>query len=406
MNKWNVREDQAIRQAGKSGDYVKNRNTQKHPNWGDTPVMHKAYEIEKEHNLMWDYIIDRKSVILLFLSTALIFVIICSLYQLHNLSKLLYAFVIALSVWIFYGIFDFQRYLKKRKKLDLARKHPELAVEALLGGNRKDGYLLIDEFDGYSLAVQMTRLEKSYVSLIEDLCQLQGSMQSKAELHRGEMTDYYMMWVHQIKTPIAAIRLLLNDREDGFLLTEELFKIEQYVEMVLHYLRLENMASDLILKEHDLQTLVKQSVRKYSVLFINSGLSLKLESFEAKVLTDEKWLAFVLEQIISNSIKYTKKGTISIYMQPDAQKTLVVEDTGIGIRQEDISRIFDRGFTGYNGHMDKRSTGIGLYLCKQIMNHLSHEIWVSSKEGEGTKIYLNLSRDSYPEHTDSYIVYK
>jgi signal transduction histidine kinase len=151
----------------------------------------------------------------------------------------------------------------------------------------------------------------------------------------------------------------------------------------------------MVLGEYDLYSLVKQTVRKYSILFINSGLSLQLEEFEVKVLTDEKWLGFVLEQIISNSIKYTRKGTISIYLEKSAQKILVIEDTGIGIRQEDLPRIFDRGFTGYNGRMDKKSTGIGLYLCKQIMNQLSHGIWVSSEDGKGTKFYLDLSRDSF-----------
>jgi signal transduction histidine kinase len=181
---------------------------------------------------------------------------------------------------------------------------------------------------------------------------------------------------------------------------EELFKIEQYAEMVLHYLRLDSMSSDMLIQPQDLHTLVKQTLRKYSVLFINSGLSLQLEDFQVSVLSDEKWLSFVLEQIISNSIKYTRKGTISIYMDPDSQKTLVIEDTGMGIRQEDIPRIFDRGFTGYNGRMDKKSTGIGLYLCRQIMNRLSHGIWAESEEGKGTRIYLDLSRDSYVENAD------
>jgi signal transduction histidine kinase len=353
--------------------------------------MKERYDEEKERILILDYIADRKAAILLLLSTAFIFVIICSLYQLHNMSKLLYAFVISLSIWIFYGIYDFNIYRRKRRKLRLARKHPEQSMEALLGGDLPDTFQW--ESDRYNITEKLSELDKAYISLIEDLCGLKRSLETEAELRRGEMTDYYMMWAHQIKTPIAALKLLINGREDSFLLMEELFKIEQYVEMVLHYLRLDSMSSDMIIKQYDLHSLVKQAVRKYSVLFINSGLSLQLEDFNISVLTDEKWLCFVLEQIISNSIKYTKKGTISIYQKPDSQMTLVIEDTGIGIRQEDIPRIFDRGFTGYNGRMDKKSTGIGLYLCKQIMNHLSHGIWVSSKEGEGTKIYLDLSRD-------------
>jgi signal transduction histidine kinase len=367
---------------------------------GETGINHKeVYEEEKKRILIRDYLSDRKSVILLFLSTSLVYIIICSLYQLHNLSKILYAFLITLFIWCCYASFDLTRYIQKRRKLRLARNYPELTAEALFGAGIPDIFPR-REGEQYTITQQLSELEKAYVSLIDDLCRSHRALESEAELRLGEMTDYYMMWAHQIKTPIAGIKLLINGREDGFLLMEELFKIEQYVEMVLHYLRLESMSSDTIIKQHDLQSLVKQTVRKYSVLFINSGLSLQLEDFNVKVLTDEKWLCFVLEQIISNSIKYTKKGTISIYMKPDTQKTLVIEDTGIGIRQEDIPRIFDRGFTGYNGHLDKKSTGIGLYLCKQIMNQLSHGISVSSKEGEGTKFYLELSRDSFVEHAD------
>lgn len=358
-----------------------------------------SIEEEKEGNLFRDYIADRKAVILLLLSNLLIFVVVCSLYQLHNLSKILYACMLSLFVCICCGIMDARNYLQKRKKICMARRSPEHAVDALLSGSLQDSFAP-GSFDHDGTAGQVTQLDKAYGGLVEDLWRIQSSLRSETELRRSEMTDYYMMWAHQIKTPIAAIKLLLNDREDGFLLMEELFKIEQYVEMVLHYLRLESMASDMILKEHDLQTMIKQAARKYSVLFINSGLKLKLEDFDVKVLTDDKWLTFVLEQILSNSVKYTRKGTVSIYMKQDAPKTLVVEDTGIGIRQEDIPRIFERGFTGYNGHMDKRSTGIGLYLCKQIMDKLSHGISVSSQEGKGTKIYLDLFRDSYVENAD------
>lgn len=109
-----------------------------------------------------------------------------------------------------------------------------------------------------------------------------------------------------------------------------------------------------------------------------------------RVLTDEKWLVFVLEQILSNALKYTKSGSIHIYLSPDAPKTLVIEDTGIGIAPEDLPRIFEKGYTGCNGRADKRSTGIGLYLCRQIMEKLSHTIRIESEMGVGTKVYLGL----------------
>ena len=175
------------------------------------------------------------------------------------------------------------------------------------------------------------------------------------------------MWTHQIKTPISALRLLLEGSEipgrAGFLMREELFKIEQYVDMVLTFQRLESMSSDMVLQEYDLSSLIKQAVKKYSVLFINKGLRLELGEMDIQILTDQKWFIFCLEQILSNSIKYTPNGGITINAK---ENMLSIQDTGIGIRPEDLPRIFDKGFTGYNGRMEKKSTGIGLYLCRRI----------------------------------------
>ena len=228
---------------------------------------------------------------------------------------------------------------------------------------------------------------------------------SKKEEKETEMKDYYTMWAHQIKTPIAALKLLLHKEElqskmITYSIMEELFKIEQYVEMVLQYLRLENMSSDLILKEYELKEIVNQVVKKYGVLFINRHLSFQLEEFQKKVLTDEKWLSLILEQLISNAVKYTPSGGISIYLEEGEHKIeegekrvdaiLVIKDTGIGIRKEDQPRIFEKGFTGYNGRMNKKSTGIGLYLCKQAADKLSHKIVMTSEIEKGTimKIYF------------------
>lgn len=161
--------------------------------------------------------------------------------------------------------------------------------------------------------------------------------------------------------------------------------------MVLQYLRLESMSSDLLLVEYDLADLIRQAVKKYSIIFINKKISLELEEMNCRVLTDEKWLIFVLEQIISNALKYTNQGKISIYLDEHSEKTLIISDTGVGIREEDIKRIFDRGFTGYNGRMDKKSTGIGLYLSQQVLNKLSHVITVTSQVGKGTRVSIDLA---------------
>ncbi len=205
-----------------------------------------------------------------------------------------------------------------------------------------------------------------------------------------------MMWTHQIKTPISALKLLLEnntDCRDGFLMREELFKIEQYVEMVLTYQRLDDMASDLVLQEYEIAPLIRQAVRKYSVLFINKGLSAKVPDTKARVVTDEKWFSFCLEQLLSNSIKYTCSGGIRFLAEEGEREIcLTVEDTGIGIRAEDLPRIFEKGFTGYNGRLDKRSTGIGLYLCRQVLGHLGIKIRAESQVGCGTRMRLTIPK--------------
>lgn len=171
----------------------------------------------------------------------------------------------------------------------------------------------------------------------------------------------------------------------------ELFKTEQYVEMVLTYVRMEDMSGDLMLKEYALDNLVKQALKKYSRMFAMQKLALHYEALRVTVTTDEKWLVFVLEQILSNALKYTVEGSISIYMEDD---WLVIEDTGIGICSEDLPRIFEKGFTGYNGRSDKKSTGIGLYLCKQIIEKLRCQIRVESKLGKGTRVLLYLMKEN------------
>ena len=223
-------------------------------------------------------------------------------------------------------------------------------------------------------------------------------MESKGRISRQELVDYYGLWAHQIKTPIAAARLLLQSREeeeeqDAAFIREmklEVFKIEQYVEMVLAYLRMEEMSSDLDFREYSLDDVIRQAVRKYSRMFILKRIRLDFTETGRTVLTDEKWLVFVLEQILSNALKYTKEGSISIYMEGDE---LAIRDTGIGISPEDLPRVFEKGFTGYNGRRDKKSTGIGLYLCKSVLDRLGHKIRIQSEVGRGTKVLLNLERE-------------
>lgn len=235
-------------------------------------------------------------------------------------------------------------------------------------------------------------LEREYQEMILSLKEQMAKLEENDRTTYREMVEYYTMWAHQIKTPIAAMRLLLQQEESDKnreLLTE-LFKIEQYVLMVLQYLRLDSDSSDLVLRQQSLDDIIRQAVKKYAPLFIRKKLTLVYEPVNCQVLTDEKWLEFVVEQILSNAIKYTKRGSVAIYMDDREEKTLVIADTGIGIAPEDIPRVFEKGYTGYNGRYDKRSTGIGLYLCQRVLKRLSHTIRIASEPGQGTQVYIGL----------------
>lgn len=243
-------------------------------------------------------------------------------------------------------------------------------------------------------------LEALYRSMIAKMRQEKEELIFEDQKRYTEMMDYYGMWAHQIKTPIAAMRILVQsgmDREENEenqklfrQLQMELFKTEQYVEMVLSYLKIGDIAKNMVLERCDLGKVVRQAVKKYSRLFILQKLSLEMGEIAEIVLTDEKWLSFVVEQILSNALKYTKSGSVSIYLEQEG--VLVIKDTGIGISAEDLPRIMEKGYTGYNGRIDKRSTGIGLYLCKKVMDKLHHQLRIDSEDGKGTKVVLDLRR--------------
>lgn len=238
-------------------------------------------------------------------------------------------------------------------------------------------------------------VEFDYRQMLEDLYKQMKVMESDFFIRNKEMTDYYTLWAHQIKTPITAMSLILQSEtgSNESQLKQELFKIEQYVEMVIQYLRMESMNSDLILAEYNLEKIVKQVIKKYATVFIYNKITLELDDLDVIVLTDEKWLNFVIGQLLSNSLKYTNEGFIKIYIKKDTVKTLVIEDNGIGISGEDLPRVFEQGFTGYNGRMDKKASGLGLYLCKKVMNNLSHKIRIESQERKGTKVFLDLNEE-------------
>ena len=240
-----------------------------------------------------------------------------------------------------------------------------------------------------------TLIEEDYQHLIQRLVRENRQRQAAADSMLEDLTSYYTLWVHQIKTPIAAMDLLLQAGPDRATEMEiELQKIAQYVDMVLQYLRLDSTDKDLVLQRCQLDAVVRQTVRKYAKLFILKKIQLVFQETKWEVLSDQKWLCFLLEQLMSNALKYTPEcGKISIFLE--GETNLVIADTGIGIAPEDLPRVFEKGFTGNNGRMDKKATGIGLYLCRRVTNLLGHTISIASEPGVGTQVLLGLGRPQF-----------
>ena len=208
------------------------------------------------------------------------------------------------------------------------------------------------------------------------------------EKRKADVKNYLTIWTHQIKSPIFALRLLLKKDEINKMECEkEIFEIEEYVGNILGYARLNADSTDYVFRRYNLDDIIRGVIRKYSIQFIGKNNSLDFCETKKIILTDAKWFSFLLEQIISNAIKYTQNGRVAIYLKKDE---LVIEDNGIGIMPEDLPRIFDAGYTGYNGRLEKKSTGLGLNLSKNIGKSLRVTLRCESEPKIGTKMYINL----------------
>lgn len=322
-------------------------------------------------SIIFSYLKKHTSVIVAFLICSLIFAVVFSLYDLP-VEAVTYAIQLSFFALVIIAFLRFFSYYKKHRELEYLKNVINISLP---------------KFPEISDII-----EKDYQELLSLLHESKLSIIYKKDNSFSNMMDYYTMWAHQIKTPIAAMRLILQseEKESKDELLEQLFRTEQYVEMVLQYLRMSSDSSDLLIKRYSLDIIVKQAVKKYAKSFIRQKIKLNYEDLNVGVITDEKWLCFVIEQILSNALKYTHSGSISIYMDNILPETLVIEDTGIGIQEEDLPRVFEKGFTGYNGRSDKKSTGIGLFLCKKILKKLSHTITIASTLGKGTKVKIGL----------------
>ena len=324
---------------------------------------------ERVLDLLGRYLWERRRIWLLLGVFAGIFAVTFALYGLP-LGAVLYPGLLCLGVGLPAVGARFVAYCRQHRQRRELLPGIEVRLDAL-----PEGETLAEEDDR---ALLMALGERSAARLTEYRRREQESM------------DYYTTWVHQIKTPIAVMRMILQgeDTREHRELSAELFRVEQYVEMVLCYLRLGSDSTDFVFREVALDGVIRRAIRKFAPQFVRKRLALRYEPTQVRVLTDEKWLLFILEQLLSNALKYTPRGEITITVE---DRVLKVRDTGMGIAPEDLPRIFERGFTGCNGREDQRATGLGLYLCRQAARHLSLELGAEPTVGVGSLFWVDLN---------------
>lgn len=321
--------------------------------------------------LFLQYLKQRRRIFLVGAVFCIIFAVSFLLYHLP-IGAVIYPALLCVALGFLIVVFDFLRVKRKHETLQTIRS----ITDAIAASFPKS--------DGIE--------DEDYQQIIRLMSEEHGIYRTETNRRYADMIDYYTVWAHQIKTPIASMRLHLQNEDSALArsLTSDLHRIEQYVEMVLTFLRLNSESTDYVIKEYDLDKIVKQAVKKFSSDFIGRRLSLVYEPLNTTVITDEKWLSFVIEQVLSNALKYTPSGNITITLENE--NTLRIRDTGIGIAPEDMPRIFENGYTGYNGRTDKKASGIGLYLCKRICNNLGHTISAQSIVDVGTIIDIDLKQ--------------
>ena len=215
--------------------------------------------------------------------------------------------------------------------------------------------------------------------------------------------EYIELWIHEIKIPIAASKMVIENNKNTITksIDEELDKVENYIEQALFYARSNTVEKDYYIRKVFLKEIVNESIKKNKSSLIQEKISIDIHDLDIEVNTDNKWIVFILNQIIQNSIKYRKKENcvIEIYANQGKENVILyIKDNGIGIKQGEITRVFEKGFTGTNGRLsNKKSTGIGLYLCKKLCNKLGIGIELNSVQNEGTEVKLVFPKGSYIE---------
>lgn len=315
--------------------------------------------------LMW----QQRFTLLLILACLLVFALVTLVYQ-APLEGVLYALLLCLALVILSVAFTLYNQVGHHKALSQAR------------AGLPESLRLLPE--------PQSQAERDCQALLFDMDRMLSQRITRDDQRYAQLSQYYTLWSHQIKTPLAAMKLLLErqDSEDSRAMKGEVFKVSQYVDMALNYLRLEGPDSDFVFQDLKVKELASAAARRHALPFVQKKLGLTLEIPEtATVKSDAKWLGFVLDQLLSNAVKYTQKGGVTL-SYVESERALRICDTGMGIAPEDVPRVFEHGFTGYTGRLSEQATGIGLYLSQQIAKRLGHRLSLSSTPGEGTCVVL------------------
>ena len=240
----------------------------------------------------------------------------------------------------------------------------------------------------------LNKKEEKLKNQIQELEEANLNLRNDFLAKEKELQEYFLIWIHQIKTPITAGKLICDsdiENENVKNIKKELIYIEDYTNMALSYLKMANHNTDMDISLVNLDDIIKPLIKKYAILFISNNIKLEYEKLNVKVITDSKWCMVVIEQLLSNAIKYTKNGIVSISFN-EKENYLEIKDNGIGIKDSDLPKIFDKGYSGFNGRQNQKSTGIGLFLVKQILDKLGQIVKLESKLDEGTsvKVYFNI----------------
>ena len=330
-----------------------------------------------------DFIKDK---ILLIISVILALIsieILLLVYNIGIIPKIYVAIIIILVVFISIMVeFKSKQYYYKQLKNnidDLKQKY--LISEIIKDANFIEGKILKET------------LQEAGKSMLENV--------NKYKAIQEDYKEYIELWIHEVKIPIAASKMIIENNKNTITksIDEELDKVENYIEQALYYARSNAVEKDYIITKNNLKEIVNSAILKNKTTLINQKVILEIKDLEKEVYTDSKWATFILNQIIQNAIKYSKESNkkIEIYSKSKNDKIILyIEDNGIGIRKGEITKVFERGFTGENGRkIGKKSTGIGLYLCKKLCDKLGLGIELNSEKDKGTQVRVIFPKNSY-----------